>query len=43
MFWLELLVDAGIVDSDKLSSLRSEARELTALFTASQHTARSRS
>jgi len=31
-YWLELLVDAGIVGSDKLSSLRQECKELTAIF-----------
>jgi four helix bundle protein len=31
-YWLELLVDAGIVRSDKLSSLREECDELTAIF-----------
>jgi hypothetical protein len=42
MLWLEILVDSGIVAKERLGSLRSEARELTALFTASQHTARSK-
>ncbi len=42
MFWLEMLVDSGIVTRERLRPLCSEARELTALFTASQHTARSR-
>ena len=31
-YWLELLVDAGIVGSDKLSSLRQECKELIAIF-----------
>jgi four helix bundle protein len=42
MFWLGMLADADIVKKDKLVPLCNEARELTALFTASQHTARSR-
>jgi hypothetical protein len=42
MFWLGMLADADIVTKDKLGPLCKEARELTALFTASQHTARSR-
>src|SRR5581483_11018517 len=40
MFWLELLVDAGIVKEQLLKPLYREAQELTALFTAAQHTAR---
>ena len=31
-YWLELLVDAEIIGSDKLSSLRQECQELTAIF-----------
>lgn len=31
-YWLELLVDAGIVAADKLSPLRQECDELTAIF-----------
>jgi four helix bundle protein len=31
-YWLELLVDAGIVSSDKLQPLRQECDELTAIF-----------
>ena len=31
-YWLELLVEAGIVGSDKLSSLRQECDELIAIF-----------
>jgi len=40
MFWLELLADSGVVRSERLNELHSEARELTALFTAAQHTTR---
>jgi len=31
-YWLELLVDGGIVAADKLSALRQECDELTAIF-----------
>ena len=31
-YWLELLVDARIVAADKLSPLRQECDELTAIF-----------
>lgn len=31
-YWLELLVDAGIVHADKLQPLRAECDELTAIF-----------
>jgi four helix bundle protein len=31
-YWLELLVDSGIVDADKLAPLRAECDELTAIF-----------
>ena len=31
-YWLELLVDAGIVSTDKLAPLRQECDELTAIF-----------
>ena len=39
-FWLEMLSDCGIVPKERLVALQKEAQELTALFTASQHTAR---
>jgi len=42
VFWLEMLVDSGIVKKEKLNSLITEARELTAIFSASQHTAKYR-
>ena len=41
VFWLELLVETRIVPERKMSELLKEARELTAIFTASQNTARS--
>jgi four helix bundle protein len=39
-FWLELLVDAGLVTEPKLKDLRSEANQLVAIFNASRTTAR---
>jgi four helix bundle protein len=42
MLWLELLADSGIVRRERLDGLRSEAKELTAMFTAAQHTSRTR-
>jgi len=41
-FWLELIVDAGIVKESKLESLRAEANELVRIFQATRTTARSR-
>jgi len=43
VFWLELLVESGIVAKPLLDSLLTEANELLAIFAASQRTARSRS
>ena len=40
LFWLEMLVDCEILQETKLADLLKEARELSALFTASQRTAR---
>jgi four helix bundle protein len=40
VFWLELLDDTGQVPSARLAALLQEAHELTAIFTASQNTAR---
>lgn len=31
-YWLELLVDSGVMSSDKLQPLRTECDELTAIF-----------
>ena len=42
VFWLELLVDTGIVAQARMESLQEEATELLAIFAASQHTARGR-
>ena len=41
-FWLELLVETGIITEPRMRSLLSEANELLAIFAASQYTARSR-
>jgi four helix bundle protein len=42
VLWLELLADAGVLPATRLQPLLREARELTAIFTASQNTARGR-
>ena len=39
IFWLELLVEAGIVPEAKMDDLIAEANELTAIFVASRKTA----
>lgn len=41
-FWLELLVDAGLVPMAKLKELTSEANQLVAIFNASRTTAKKR-
>jgi len=38
VLWLELLIDSEVVGQDKASELLNEARELTAIFTASHQT-----
>ncbi len=40
VFWIECLIDSGIVKSDLLTDLLAEANELLAIFAASQRTAR---
>jgi four helix bundle protein len=35
-FWLELLVDAGLISEFKLKELKSEANQLVAIFNASR-------
>ena len=42
VFWLELLVEAGLVKAKRMESLLKEANELVAIFFASQVTARAR-
>ena len=40
VLWLELMMESGIVPLTKAEGLLKEANELTAIFAASQHTAR---
>jgi four helix bundle protein len=40
-FWMEMLVESGMISQNKLEPLLEEAGELTAIFTASRTTARS--
>ncbi len=40
VFWLEMLSDCGIVPSQRCEDILKEARELSAIFTAAQHTAK---
>jgi four helix bundle protein len=39
-FWLELLVDAGLISAAMLKELKSEAKQLVAILNASRVTAR---
>lgn len=39
-FWLELIVDCGLLDENSVKSLCKEATELVAIFSASYRTAR---
>ena len=43
LYWLELLLESGIVSQQQLAPLMKEANELVAIFTASLKTARSNS
>ena len=40
VFWLEMLVEAGIIRGKRMEPLLKEANELLAIFAASQRTAR---
>jgi len=40
VFWLEMLIDCRIVPEPKVATLLKEGHELSALFTASQSTAK---
>jgi len=40
VLWLEMLSDCDIVPRQRCEEILKEARELSAIFTASQHTAR---
>ncbi len=42
VFWLELVSDNGILAKQRMNGLLNEAKELTAIFTASRETARHR-
>ena len=39
VLWLELMTETSVVKASRLAPLLAEARELTAIFIASQHTA----
>ncbi len=41
VFWLELLIESGFVDKERLAPLYKEANELLSIFSASRRTARS--
>jgi four helix bundle protein len=41
-FWLELLIETGIIEAVKLQNLLAETRELVRIFSSSQITAKSR-
>jgi four helix bundle protein len=40
VLWLELLTESGILEEEKTGPLLAEAKELTAIFTASQQTSK---
>jgi len=40
VFWLELLIDTGVVRKALMESILAEANELLAIFAASHRTAR---
>jgi four helix bundle protein len=40
VFWLELLVESGMIAKARLDDLLAEANELVSIFVASQKTAR---
>ncbi len=42
-FWLEFVVDEGLLPESKVAALLDEARELTAIFVAARKTAKNRS
>lgn len=42
IFWLELLAETVVVPPPRLQDLLTQTRELTAIFTAAQHTSRGR-
>ena len=40
LFWLEMILEANLMEKERLESLINEANELTAIFTASGRTAK---
>jgi len=40
VFWLELMSETAVIAPKRLEDLLNEAKELSAIFTASQHTAK---
>jgi four helix bundle protein len=42
VLWLELMIESGIIKAETAKELVAEARELAAIFTASQQTAKKR-
>jgi len=40
LYWLEILVETGLMEEARLKDLSQEAKELTAIFTSASHTAR---
>lgn len=40
VFWIELLSDLGVIAKERLDDVLQEARELTAIFSASRQTAK---
>ena len=42
LFWLELIVDAGLLPSSRMESIMNEANQLTSIFVAARKTSRSR-
>ena len=43
IFWLELIIDAGLLSENKICSILTEAKELTAIFARSYYTAKRKS
>lgn len=43
MYWMELLVEAGLISAERISELYQEANEIVSMTVASIKTARTRS
>jgi four helix bundle protein len=41
ILWLELMTESGIISTERTKEILGEANELTAIFAASQRTAKS--